>query len=179
MQLTPFLTAALLAGAAAAHPGEKAHHVSRAAELSRREFKAAARRGLDACASKLHARGGLVETAAQRRADKAAAYRARALAARGQSQGEDSKEKRDTDSVLATDHNATDTLGYTLETPEATVFASNATCVLTPEGETGPYWVKGELVRTDLVDGQEGVPVTLEAQFLDVETCEPLTDLYW
>lgn len=168
MQITPLLTAAILAGAAAAHPGEKAHHVSRAAELSRREFKAAARRGLDACSSKLQARG---EAAALRRADKAAAYRERALATR--------REKRDTDGVLATDHNATASLGYTLETPEATVFATNATCVLTPEGETGPYWVKGELVRSDLVETQEGVPVVLEAQFVDVETCEPLTDLYW
>lgn len=171
MQLTPFLTAALLAGAATAHPGEEAHHANRAAELSRREFKAAARRGLDACAPKLRARGGLVESAAQRRADKAALYRGRALAAR-------KEKKRDTDSVLATDHNAT-ALGYTLETPSSVLFASNSTCVLTPEGETGPYWVKGELIREDLVEGQEGVPVVLEAQFLDVETCEPLTDLYW
>lgn len=180
MELTPFLTAALLAGAAVAHPGEEVHHIDRAAELSRREFRAAARRGLDSCASRLHARGGLVEGAARRRADKAAAYRERALALalaarapRGQAR------RRDTDSVLATDHNATDTLGYTLETPEAEVFATNTTCVLAPEGETGPYWVKGELVRSDLRENQSGVPVVLEAQFVDVETCEPLTDLYW
>lgn len=171
MKAAPILAAALCAATAAAHPGEKAHAVDRAAELSRRSFKAAARRGLESCAAKLHARGGLVETAARRRADKAAFYRARALAGR--------KTKRDTDTVLATDHNATDTLGYTLETPESVVFDTNSTCVLTPEGETGPYWVKGEYVRSDLRDNQTGVPVVLEAQFVDVETCEPLTDLYW
>ncbi|KAJ4416936.1 hypothetical protein N0V82_006486 [Gnomoniopsis sp. IMI 355080] len=175
MQLIPSLTAALLAAGAAAHPGEEAHHINRAAELSRREFRAAARRGLDSCASKLQARGGLVEAAAKRRADKAAYYRERALAARA-AKGD---RKRDTDSVLATDHNATDTLGYTVDTPESTIFATNTTCILTPEGETGPYWVKGELIRESLQEDQEGVPVTLEAQFLDVETCEPLTDLYW
>lgn len=177
MQLSPFLTAALLASSAAAHPGEEAHHINRAAELSRREYRAAARRGLDSCASKLHGRDGLVETAAKRRAEKAAYYRERALSARAAKRGD--SQKRDTDSVLATDHNATETLGYTLDTPESTIFATNTTCVLTPEGETGPYWVKGELIRENLLEDQEGVPVTLEAQFLDVETCEPLTDLYW
>lgn len=175
MQLIPFLTAALLAANAAAHPGEEPHHISRAADLSRREFRAAARRGLDACASKLHARGGLVESAAQRRATKAAAYRERALATRAAK----SDRKRDTDSVLATNHNATATLGYTLDTPESTIFATNTTCILTPEGETGPYWVKGELIRENLQEEEEGVSIVLEAQFLDVETCEPLTDLYW
>lgn len=173
MQLTPFLATALLAAGAMAHPGEKEHHVNRAAELSKREFKAAARRGLDACASKLNARGGLVDAAAQRRAEKAAAHSKRALAARGEKAW-----KRDTASVLATDHNET-ALGYTTDTPETTIFATNNTCILTTEGETGPYWVKGELVRENLREDQGGVPVVLEAQFLDVETCEPITDLYW
>lgn len=183
MKAAPLLAAALCAATAAAHPGSESHHVDRAAELSRRSYKAAARRGLEACADKLHARGGLAEAAARRRADKAAAYRARALAERGLRSSNPSSEnkngKRDEDAVLATDHNATATLGYTLDTPESTVFATNNTCVLTPEGETGPYWVKGELVREDLRESQPGVSVVMEAQFLDVETCEPLTDLYW
>lgn len=106
-----------------------------------------------------------MERAAARRAATAAEHRQRA--------------KRDTDSVLATDHNATDTLGYTLSTPETTVFATNNTCVLTPEGEVGPYWVKGEYLRTNVRENQTGVPIVIEAQFLDVETCEPLSELYW
>ncbi|KAK9416578.1 putative Intradiol ring-cleavage dioxygenase [Seiridium unicorne] len=36
--------------------------------------------------------------------------------------------------ALATDHNKT-SLAYTLDTPEGTIFASNGSCILTPEGE--------------------------------------------
>lgn len=168
MQLTSFFAAALCAATVLAHPGEEEHHVNRAVELSKREFKAAARRGLDSCASKLYARDGLVDRAAARRAEKAGLLRREAALS-----------KRDTDDVLATDHNATDTLGYTLDTPESTIFATNNTCVLNPEGETGPYWVKGEYIRSNLRENQTGVPIVIEAQFVDVETCEPLTELYW
>lgn len=172
MQITQLLAAALCASGAFGHPGEKEHHVNRAAELSRREFKASARRGLEACASKLQARGGVADQAAQRRAEKAAFHSKRALETKTQ-------KKRDTDTVLATDHNETESTGFTLSTPEATVFSTNNTCVLSPEGETGPYWVKGEYIRENLREDQPGVPIVLEAQFLDVETCEPISDLYW
>lgn len=33
-------------------------------------------------------------------------------------------------------------------------------------------------MRTDLVDGQEGVPVTSDLQFIDVDTCEPLAGVW-
>ncbi|KAF0332580.1 hypothetical protein GQ607_000596 [Colletotrichum asianum] len=39
--------------------------------------------------------------------------------------------------------------------------------------------VKGEHIRSDLRDGEPGVDVVLDGQFIDVETCEPITDLYW
>lgn len=45
---------------------------------------------------------------------------------------------RDLATVLATDHNSTST-GYTAETAEATIFASENSCILTSEGESGPY----------------------------------------
>jgi protocatechuate 3,4-dioxygenase beta subunit len=35
------------------------------------------------------------------------------------------------------------------------------------------------LVRSDLVDGEEGVPVILDVQFVDVTTCDPIEDLYF
>jgi hypothetical protein len=47
-------------------------------------------------------------------------------------------EKRDLATVLATDHNET-SLGYTLNTPEATIFSANNSCILTPEVTQGPY----------------------------------------
>ncbi|CAO2656683.1 Nn.00g054860.m01.CDS01 [Neocucurbitaria sp. VM-36] len=47
------------------------------------------------------------------------------------------------------------------------------------EGEIGPFWVKGELNRADIVDNEPGVINYMHAQFIDVNTCEPLPDLYW
>lgn len=87
-------------------------------------------------------------------------------------------DRRDEISVLATNHNHTGS-GITENTDEATLFASNGTCILNPTTEYGPFWVKGEYVRSDLADGQSGVPVIIDGQFIDASTCEPLTDLYW
>lgn len=39
--------------------------------------------------------------------------------------------------------------------------------------------IAGEYVRTDLVDGQVGVPVHYDFQILDVETCEPVVGKYF
>ena len=47
-----------------------------------------------------------------------------------------------------------------------------------PEGETGPYWIPGERIRSQLREGEPGVPVIVEQQYIDVETCEPVVDLY-
>ncbi|KAH6654521.1 Intradiol ring-cleavage dioxygenase [Truncatella angustata] len=129
MQLNK-LAFALLAGVTLAHPGEEHHH-DRAVELSKREFKQAARRGLSACSEKLNKRDGMLDRAVMRRAATVVKYR-KQLAA------------RDTDT-----------------------------------GETGPYWVKGEYIRNNLREDQPGVPIVIEAQFVDVETCQPIQGLYW
>lgn len=39
--------------------------------------------------------------------------------------------------------------------------------------------VLGEYIRSDIVEDQEGVPITVDGQFIDITTCEPITDLYW
>jgi protocatechuate 3,4-dioxygenase beta subunit len=59
------------------------------------------------------------------------------------------------------------------------LFSDNSTCILNPEGETGPFYVPGELIRSDVREGQLGVPIVLDGQFIDVETCEPITGLWW
>ncbi|KAF8859947.1 aromatic compound dioxygenase [Acephala macrosclerotiorum] len=123
-------------------------------------------RDLSHCAAKLKARG-LEGRAIQRRANVAAEL----IQKRG-------IKARDVASVLATDHNET-TLGYTLDTAESTLFASNGSCVLTPEGESGPYYVAGEYVRTNLTEDMVGVPVHYDFQILDVETCEPVVGKYF
>lgn len=155
--------AALTVSIVVAHPGEVHARTDIRVENAKREFKDGVRRGLESCSGKLAARG-VTTRAVDRRAATAKKY-GRAV------------EARDTDTVLNTSHLST--LGYTLDTPESTIFATNNTCVLSPEGETGPYWVKGELIRTNLRETQQGVPIVIEAQFVDVETCEPIEGLYW
>lgn len=75
------------------------------------------------------------------------------------------------------DHNAT-SLGYTSATPESTLFSANTSCILTPEVTDGPYYVTGEFIRKNVTEGQAGVPLYLEIQYLDVNTCEAVPDVY-
>ncbi|THV46822.1 hypothetical protein BGAL_0357g00080 [Botrytis galanthina] len=53
------------------------------------------------------------------------------------------------------------------------IIYSNSSCILSLEGETGPFYVSGEHIRSDLRETQAGVPVILDGQFLDTTTCEP------
>ncbi|KAJ4465636.1 Intradiol ring-cleavage dioxygenase [Lentinula edodes] len=165
MHFLSHLTVLNLAMLAFAHPGEEEHHHDRRAELNIREFKVAAKRGLSACSEKLQRRD-FHNRAAERRAAKFDSYRRH-----------NGLRARDTNITADTSHLSS--ANYTSGTPESTIFASNGTCILNPEGETGPYWVKGELIRSDLREEQPGVPITIEGQFVDVETCEPIVGLYW
>ncbi|KAF2151337.1 aromatic compound dioxygenase, partial [Myriangium duriaei CBS 260.36] len=77
-------------------------------------------------------------------------------------------------------HNKTSS-GYTESTSSSTLFASykNSSCILAPEVTFGPYWVEGEYYRSNVRDGQAGVPIHLEYQYIDVNTCDtPTSDLY-
>ena len=38
--------------------------------------------------------------------------------------------------------------------------------------------VSGEMIRQNVVEKEEGVPLTFEVQVLDVQTCEPMTGIY-
>ncbi|GAK68138.1 GPI anchored dioxygenase, partial [Moesziomyces antarcticus] len=81
--------------------------------------------------------------------------------------------------VLETSHvsNRTD---ITSNSTTSAVFANSTdACVLQPEVTIGPYWVSGELLRSNLTDEQPGVPLYLDAQFVDINTCDPVPDLYW
>ena len=77
-------------------------------------------------------------------------------------------------------HNMT-SKGYDSSTPASTLFSSysNTSCSLSPEVVDGPYYVSGEYFRTNVVEDQEGLPVHLEYQYVDVSTCDaPTKDLY-
>ncbi|KAH6656539.1 Intradiol ring-cleavage dioxygenase [Truncatella angustata] len=137
-------------------------------ELARRaEFLKYSRSDVSHCAAKIKARG-LEERAVKRRAETVEALR----------QKRGIKTRRDLESVLNTDHNQT-AKGYDLDTPIAELFATNKSCVLTPEGESGPYYVAGEYIRTDLAEAEAGIPVHYDFQILDATTCEPISGAYY
>lgn len=47
-------------------------------------------------------------------------------------------------------------------------------CILSPEMVEGPFYLDERLVRTNVIDGQPGVPVSLELYILDAATCAPI-----
>ncbi|KAI0480841.1 Intradiol ring-cleavage dioxygenase [Xylariaceae sp. FL0804] len=157
MRFTTLTAAMAAAGLASAH-GD--HDVG--AELrQRRDFLSTQKRaGLGHCADRLKARN--VE---RRTATLQAARAKRGLA------------RRTMDSVLATDHNKT-AEGFSESTAAAALFADYNSCLLTPIVTQGPYFVADEFVRANLKDDQEGVPLTLDFQIVDINTCEPMADTY-
>lgn len=52
--------------------------------------------------------------------------------------------------------------------------AGAAACSLTPEQEVGPYYVKDELLRTNIAENKPGVPLSVRIVVLDSRTCQPL-----
>jgi protocatechuate 3,4-dioxygenase beta subunit len=65
----------------------------------------------------------------------------------------------------------------TPSSPPGTLFGANATCIQTPDNANGPYYVTGEQIRSNVVDGQVGVPMHLEMQYIDIKTCKPATNI--
>ncbi|KAF1839190.1 putative extracellular dioxygenase [Decorospora gaudefroyi] len=167
MRLTTLLEAALLAHRTFAHPGQSAQE--NAQEIAeRRAYLATNKRSLAHCASKLKARGNDAAMYARRSATVAQLREERSIA-----QEKPYLRVRDLDSVLATNHHS-NMSGITTDTDPATLFAGNNSCILSPEVTEGPYWVEGELLRSDVTDGEAGIPLTLDIQMIDVNTCDPV-----
>ena len=78
----------------------------------------------------------------------------------------------------AINHNETGILDYDTTTAETTVFSANTSCILTPENTDGPYYVTGELIRKNVTEGEPGIPLYLEVQYLDITTCLPVPEIY-
>ncbi len=49
-----------------------------------------------------------------------------------------------------------------------------ADCVLSPEQTEGPYYIDNDLIRRDITDGKDGVPLDLRLTVLDATSCEPI-----
>lgn len=78
---------------------------------------------------------------------------------------------------MNTDHEGTINATTALD-DETYVFDSDNCVVLNPEGEVGPFYVLGEYVRADITDGEPGVPLVVDVQLINVDTCESLADAW-
>ncbi|PCG88289.1 Intradiol ring-cleavage dioxygenase, core [Penicillium occitanis (nom. inval.)] len=157
MKLFDFLTLFLVSSAVSAHPGGDA------SEKLREARKALVSRvsNLDHCQAKMAARG-IHASAVERRSGLASSLSKRDLGSLG---------RRGYDPVWV-DHEANLSLSATTSLDE--IFAGKHSVVLFPEEEEGPYYIEGEYIRSKLIEDQEGVPLTMDLQFVDVETCEPV-----
>lgn len=168
------LTLLTAASTVAGHPGVTDEHIKREMAL-RNVAHAQASRSLSSCQNSPEVRA-LHRRAAERRAKKAVEMRQR----RGLSSKAFGHQKRDMTALLdyvTVDHNRTSTLDYSASTPETTIFGSNNTCALVPETTIGPYYVLGEYIRSNITEGQVGVPMHIDLQFVDVTTCLPVPQM--
>jgi protocatechuate 3,4-dioxygenase beta subunit len=82
---------------------------------------------------------------------------------------------RDGPKTLNTSHLSSIT--YTPHDRFSTIFAGNKSCILVPEAIEGPYYVSGELIRSDVREAQRGVDLVLDIQVIDVTTCKPVPNV--
>ncbi|KAF8187117.1 Intradiol ring-cleavage dioxygenase [Pholiota molesta] len=153
------------------HPGEH-KHLNPNEVLVRRQFLQEARGSIARCRRSALNDSLTNEKAIQRRKEMARTLRARRGLPLDMPWA-----KRDFETVLATDH-ASERTGLGAHPPDQEVFPGGVACVLQPEVTVGPYWVRGELVRSDIAEGQAGVPLYMEYQIIDTTSCEPLSGAY-
>lgn len=162
--VTSLLTFGLLAlPAAFAHPG---HDLAEEA-AERAAFMKRSPSTVRSCASQLERRG----------ASKAALARRQAIAQKARvKRGLNSPLVRRDFVTYNVSHESTSGVSYGDD--ETLLFQDDSTCILQPEVTQGPYYVDGELIRSDITDGQEGVPLYLDIQLIDTSTCEPVPAVY-
>ncbi|KAF4632117.1 hypothetical protein G7Y89_g6011 [Cudoniella acicularis] len=159
----------------AAHPGEVPHSVKEmAAKMKRMSDLAEYQKAqLDACADTIHARE-LDERAIQRRA--AITMQLRKERGLEDTPMMDKRALGDFKTWGKVNHNKTGG-SFSMSSKPSELFGANASCILTPDNANGPYFVKGEQIRSNVRDKQPGVPMHLEMQFIDIKTCKPATQV--
>ena len=65
-----------------------------------------------------------------------------------------------------------------LTASQTPIWPKNSSCVLQPDVTAGPYLVTAEAERSNVTNGEEGVPLTLLVQIIDTATCKPAPGLY-
>ncbi|KAI2469769.1 aromatic compound dioxygenase [Annulohypoxylon bovei var. microspora] len=169
-KLAASLAISSLIGAAVAHPGDS-KEVAQHEKAMRKHAQAGARRAITGCASET---ASLKARSVARRAATAHALREK----RGLSDKrmKSKRSQADLEKYLDINHDVSEA-GYSLDTPLDVIFDSNATAALVPEVTIGPYWVAGELIRVDVTDNEPGVPLHLDLQFIDLNTCGAIPNM--
>lgn len=161
-----FLTLTVLSSVLA-HPG---HNVAQEA-AERAEFLALKPRTLHDCTAHL-GRRGLTKSNIQRRQDLARRLRQkRGLPATGRI-----LHRRDFSSYNFSHASPDNSINMQID--ETFLFTDNSSCTLQTEVTQGPYYVTGELIRHDVTEDQEGVPLYLDVQIIDTSTCSPVPAVY-
>jgi Dioxygenase len=150
-----------------AHPGDDHNHEA----TERAEYLRHNARSLTHCAAKLKSRGNEAANLKRRQALAEELREKRGLESRPYFKA------RDLDSVLNKSHLSNQT-GISRETAPQDLFSDNSSCILQPDVTEGPYYVSGELIRTNITDGEGGIPLALDIQIIDSTTCEPVPAIY-
>lgn len=77
-----------------------------------------------------------------------------------------------------TEHQSSLEIDDVTDVDASVLFGGEVKCVLEPEVTEGPYYVNGEFIRSDVTEGQAGISLYAELQFVDVNTCKPVENLY-
>ncbi|KXT05590.1 hypothetical protein AC579_10108 [Pseudocercospora musae] len=163
-----FLAAGLLAlNAALAHPG---HSVQQEAAERAQWLQKAKPRSVRSCANDLRRRGHLDASLARRRELSRHARVKRGLSTNTP------LFRRDYSSSVNESHASS--LDVTKGSDETLLFADDSSCLLQPEVTQGPYYIDGELIRSDMSEDQGGVPLFLDIQLVDTSTCEPVPAVF-
>jgi protocatechuate 3,4-dioxygenase beta subunit len=67
-------------------------------------------------------------------------------------------------------------LATALQLKRSVLAADADVCHLIPEQEEGPYYVAGELFRSNIAESKPGVPLSLRILVLDARSCKPLSN---
>lgn len=80
----------------------------------------------------------------------------------------------------AIDHNRTGIYDYNANSDAEDVFGGVTSAIFAPSITDGPYYIWGESIRSNVVEEEysDGVPMHLEVQYYDIETCEPIPQVY-
>jgi len=172
------VAAAALIAPSFAHPGEHHDHHAVKREIAAREHLANHfKRSVDTCSGSAKSASIAARSAARRSKIANELRLKRGIASSPQ------KFRRDLatlEKFEAVNHNQTDLVDGDYSSFEASVFSANTSCVLTPEVTDGPYYVTGEQIRSNVKEDlySDGVDLYLEVQYIDVNTCEPVPNVW-